>query len=368
MSFAVPQILLRGLCLFLAVCGFAVAPAQAAEPYQVGVYYYPGWSPFTKGAHEPDPWKAIKRFPEREPALGWYDDRKQATIDKQIAWMAEYGIAFAIFDWYWENAKPAPQHSVEAYLRSPARSKVKYALLWANHGKEPRTLAEWDALSDFWIARHLKNPEYLKIDGKPALFIFSPDVLRDQAQVIGWPVGRLLDRARDKARAAGLTGIYFVMGTPANEYWAKAFVRQAGVDALTAYNYHGGVDSDGGKARPVSTSYDELDQGYRSQWKWLLENTQLPYFVPVTSGWDRRAWGGSQPPEHDKSVSTPDSFETHLRAARAAVDAHPAKTRRIVTLCCWNEFGEGSYVEPTKRYGTQYLERVRKVFVDEVKP
>ena len=38
------------------------------------------------------------------------------------------------------------------------------------------------------------------------------------------------------------------------------------------------------------------------------------------------------------------------------------KTLRTGIICCWNEYGEGSYIEPTKAFGMQYLERVKKVF------
>jgi hypothetical protein len=31
-------------------------------------------------------------------------------------------------------------------------------------------------------------------------------------------------------------------------------------------------------------------------------------------------------------------------------------------ICCWNEFGEGSYIEPTQKNGFSYLEKIKKVF------
>jgi hypothetical protein len=31
-------------------------------------------------------------------------------------------------------------------------------------------------------------------------------------------------------------------------------------------------------------------------------------------------------------------------------------------VCCWNEYGEGSYIEPTKMYDLEYLKRIKKVF------
>ena len=113
---------------------------------------------------------------------------------------------------------------------------------------------------------------------------------------------------------------------------------------------------------PISETYDQLDKAYRTQWEWILKNSKLPYFTPMTSGWDKRPWGGSSPAAHDNSVSTPETFESHLRAAKALMDAYPERSKRTGMLCCWNEFGEGSYIEPTKRHGMRYLEKVQDVF------
>jgi len=75
-----------------------------------------------------------------------------------------------------------------------------------------------------------------------------------------------------------------------------------------------------------------------------------------------RPWGGSSYRLHDNSFGTPDEFERHLAAAKLRIDKHAAKTKGMTVICCWNEFGEGSYVEPTKKDGFKYLEKVRKVF------
>lgn len=329
----------------------------------LGVFYYPGWSPYIKGSHEPDPWAAIKPYPEREPLQGWYHDGKRDTLDQQLTWMADYGIDFVAFDWYWENARPAPESAVRAYLLSPERSRVRYALLWANHTSEPRNLTEWDALVDYWIARHLRNPEYFQIDGKPALIVFSADGIRDQAKKIGYPIPVLLDRAREKAKLAGLAGIYFVLCVPATDYWVLEFVPKTGFDAITGYNYHFGIEGNADKRTADSHSFKELDASYQMQWRWILKNSKLPYFLPMTSGWDKRPWGGSgQDPMHDNSMSNPDSFEAHLMTARKMMRAYPEKTKGIGMVCCWNEYGEGSYIEPTKMYDLEYLNRIKKVF------
>jgi hypothetical protein len=284
------------------------------------------------------------------------------TLDKQLSWMAEYGIDFVTFCWYWENGRPKPETAVRAYLNAPSRARISYALLWANHFKSPSTTEEWDDMVEYWLNRHLSNPEYLQIDGKPVMFIFSADFFRDQAKVIGLGPAEMLSRARKAAHAKGLKGIYFVLCVVASDYWVEQFLPISGVDAITAYNYHFGITGSIKTKTRLSHSFAELDNGYRTQWKWILSKSKKPYFVPMTSGWDKRPWGGSKDPLHDNSMSTPDEFEKHLRAGYEMITRNSEKTKNIGMLCCWNEYGEGSIIEPTKSYGFEYLNRVYKVF------
>ena len=45
-----------------------------------------------------------------------------------------------------------------------------------------------------------------------------------------------------------------------------------------------------------------------------------------------------------------------------ATSARPAGGPRILTINCWNEWTEGSYLEPDTVNGLKYLEAVREVF------
>jgi hypothetical protein len=327
----------------------------------IGVYYYPGWSP-VMGLFKPDPWKVIKPYPEREPLLGWYRDDDSKTVNQQLTWMADYGIDFVAFAWYWKDGRSLPETSVRAYLTAPARSHVSYSLLWANHFPSPGSLMEWDRIIETWLDRHMRNPEYLRIDNKPVLFVFSNEFLKSQAKAIGLKPAEMLERARRAAREVGLDGIYFVLCTEASTFWIKDFAKSAGFDALSAYNYHFGMEGDFHTVTRYSHSFTELDANYRMQWNWILKNSQLPYFVPMTSGWDKRPWGGSKDPLHDNSMTTPQEFEVHLRAGYKTIIENMEKTKGIGMLCCWNEYGEGSIIEPTKKNGFEYLQRIREVF------
>lgn len=338
-------------------------PAARAQggPYEVGVYYFPGWRKAPEIINRA-PWDVIRPYPEREPELGWYEDGTDEVTRRQLGWMQEYGVTFVIYDWYWlNNFGVSLNHAVDAYRRSDARQNLKFSLLWANHSDVPSSMEQYDQIVDYWIANYFSSDDYYKVDGKPAVFIFSPGLLDRDAHKFGSNAKALLARAQARAVAAGLPGIYFVAATQALDQPVKEVLPATGYAALSAYNYHSGLSGTDDKRR-MSISYAELADGYAEVWDWMMANATLPYFVPATSGWDKRPWGGSKEPEHDNSVSDPAAFGAHLERARAVLDRHPDKTRRTVVICCWNEFGEGSYIEPTKRYGFAYLEQVRRVF------
>ena len=59
--------------------------------------------------------------------------------------------------------------------------------------------------------------------------------------------------------------------------------------------------------------------------------------------------------------STPERFEAFLRRAKAYVDAHPDQPP-LITINAWNEWAEGSCLEPDSLNGYGYLEAVKRVF------
>ncbi|MGO8899825.1 MAG: hypothetical protein ACLQU5_15965, partial [Isosphaeraceae bacterium] len=71
-------------------------PKPVRGPFEVGVYYFPGWSSATN-------WQPIMPFPERRPVLGWYREGDPELADWQIKWAVEHGITFFAYDWYWSQ-------------------------------------------------------------------------------------------------------------------------------------------------------------------------------------------------------------------------------------------------------------------------
>lgn len=62
--------------------------------------------------------------------------------------------------------------------------------------------------------------------------------------------------------------------------------------------------------------------------------------------------------------STPADFEYALRKAKEWTDKHHKGTK-LITVNSWNEWTEGSYLEPDKTNGYKMLEAVKRVFGEE---
>lgn len=347
-----------GALLALVICGQVLA-----KDFQIGVYYFPGWKSGQKGNGYARPWDEIRPFMEREPLLGWYAEDDPNVMTQQLSWMNQYGIDYVVYDWLWgRDGKPYLTHGVDAYLRAKDKHGVGFSILWSNHTDYTFSKSQLSELFNFWVQRYFTKPEYLKLAGKPVVFIFSADVLNKNAQSLGMSSAELISMADAVARKAGLPGVAFVGGIGGNHGQGFDYSAKSGYAAWSAYNFHGpatkGYDD---KGRRMSHSYAELDQGYRDHWSWMLDKADNTYILPMSSGWDKRPWGGSKDPEHDNSRATPAEFEAHLFAARKAMTEKP-RSNKMGVICCWNEFGEGSYIEPTKKDGFKFLERVKTVF------
>jgi len=335
--------------------------AQSPEPIQklkVGVYYFPGWKEGARGLQFPKPWDRIKPFPQIEPLLGWYPEGEVAVMEQHLQWMTSYGLSYVVFDWYWDGRSTFLEHALNAYFQAPTRAKVPFALLWANHDKEPQSVESFRGMVRYWVNNYFRRPEYFAVGERPVVFVLHGSALEDRARGFGSTTKVLIDQAQAIMREAGLPDIYFVAGSHGVPGFTTGEAKRAGYAGYSAYNYGSGP---GGRP-PVSHDYRELHAAYKAHWDWFMRHADLPYVLPMTTGWDRRPWGGSTDPLHDGSTPTPEQFLAHLAEAKALMQAYPGRTEGLGVVCCWNEFGEGSILEPTKGRQFSFLEAFRSVF------
>ncbi len=337
--------------LHLAKADYVPEPKPVRGPFEVGAYYFPGW----RSAGQ---WQPLRRFPERRPLLGWYREGDPEVADWHIKWAVEHGITFFAYDWYWSQGARQLEHALhDGYFHARYRHLLKFCLLWANHNP-PGTHSPADclAVTRYWIENYFRRPEHLTVDGKPVLIVFSPQRLTEDLGSEG--VRRAFEAMRAECRSAGLSGLYLLacVGDAGQARTAAA----EGYDAITAYNWAGLGMSGSGLFAPFATLLD----GYRCQWEQLRAQSPIPMLLPLSGGWDSRPWHGEN--NLVRYGRTPARFRQHLADAKQFLndrqDASPL--RRFVLIEAWNEWGEGSYIEPHQEFGFGYLDAIRDVFTD----
>lgn len=315
-------------------------PQPVASAFDIGCYYFPRW-------HQLKQWECLYDYPERRPLLGWYQEADPEVTDWQIKWAVEHGIKFFIVDWYWVKGKRQLEHwLLDGYFNARYRDRLKFCLLWANHNPPgTHSFEDFMALTDYWIATYFKRPEYYQIDGKPAVWIFTPRAMR---QDLGGSeaVRRTLDAARERAKAAGLNGIYFV------SCHADAPSVADGYDATSAYNWpaHG--------AQATRWPFSDMVTAHQPAWEQAAK-LGVPHIPCLTDGWDSRPWHG--PGARVRTGRTSQEFGRGLRLMREFMEQHG---QRIGIIEAWNEYGEGSYIEPHVEYGFEFVDQIRQVFCE----
>ena len=343
-----------GPSLGLAKAAYVPEPKPVdTGPYQVGVYYFPGWFDASR-------WTPIQSWPNRKPVLGWYAEGSPEVADWQIKWMLEHGITWIAYDWYWCKGGRHLEHGLhDAFFKARYQHLMKFCLLYANHNP-PNTTSLDDSveLTKYWIENYFRRPNYLRVDGKPVMIIFSPH--RITADVGHENVKPMFDRMDEVCRQAGIPGIYMVACTGGDAAVAEQ-LKQEGYQALSGYNYPG-LDATPAHQRP----YRNLCTTTENVWRQVADARVLKAIPCLAGGWDPRPWHGPDPRMYYPDCN-PKDFLSHLHAAREFLD----KRDRGPHLCiveAWNEWGEGSYIEPHAQYGFGYLDAVRKVFAPQAGP
>jgi hypothetical protein len=143
-------------------------------------------------------------------------------------------------------------------------------------------------------------------------------------------------------------------------------VRDLGFDSVTSYVWLHHV------AMPQqATDYDVVRDGYFGYWDRASQMFSVPYFPNVTMGWDPSPRCDQRDPLDNSGYpftntikdNTPERFRTALEMTKQRLLAQAdGAGPRILNINCWNEWTEGSYLEPDTVNGMKYLEAVRDVF------
>lgn len=342
---------------------------KGAEPTaRVGIYYFGGWA----GALSHSLFTGLPRGPYagREPLFGWRDTTTQ-TMLAQLYWARRSGIDFLNFLWYYrpERAEaPFLNRALANYIALKDHQDVGFAITYTNEPAFVIPRSEWRAIAEQWVTRYFSHPDYVRIAGKPLLFVLEGNsffeqhggAFANQAQGDA-NVNAALEELRQAARARGLPGVFVVTGryTPWNfdwEYFPEPFSGQSW-DAVTQFAYPALPGVTAGE-HPFST----LTNAARAMWDRMATRTDRPYIPAVTVGWDPRPWQQRVDFELYRFWfrRSPAEVTQVVRDAVAWAGRHPQLKvdtgQPLVLLSAWNELGEGAFLIPTRQDGFAYAQ------------
>jgi len=385
------------------VCFATSQTSRSAESRpEVAAYYFPNYHPNPQNSArygtnwtEWELMRAAKpRFPghaqPKVPTWGFENESRPEVMARKISVAAEHGVTAFIFDWYWYGTNRFLERALEqGFLKATNSAQLKFALMWANHDwvelfparadgkREPIyptavTRESFDRISDYVIKNYFSQPNHWKLDGKPYFSIYE---LMNLVKELGGieQTRAALDRFRARTKAAGfpdlhLNAVVWGLKPPPNHPTIKSaadMARALGVDSVTSYCWLHHVYPD----KFPTTDYAEVAAKSEAVWENFRRDLPVPYFPNVSMGWDSS-------PRTEQNVefksrgypytpvlagNTPEEFRKALEKARDFI-ATQKSGPRVLTLNAWNEWTEGSYLEPDTVNGMGYLEAVRAVF------
>lgn len=372
-------------------------PGDAAtKGYDVAAYVWPAyhddprWHEIGLFDHHKGEWEVVQqakpRFKghrqPRKPLWGYQDETKPRVQQQSIVCARNHGVNTFIFDWYWFDGRPFLEDVLDkGFLHARSNEDMKFFLMWANHDAnsywDPRTNDKghtywegevdrptFDTLTAHVIRQYFCHPNYYRIKGCPVFAIYEIGTFIDGLGGIE-QAREALDDFRLRCKEAGLPGIHLMAiawaalpatlsGVPGDDTPSQASTLQAlGFESATNYQWCHLV--------PANCDYEHWSEQGMQYWQ-TADQLGVPYFPHVSLGWDPNPRypndGPAQPCVTDVNAAR---VEECLCEARAYIDAHPEQAP-LVTINAWNEWSEGSCLEPEASDRYAFLNAIRNVF------
>ena len=321
----------------------------------------------------------------RKPLWGYCNEANPDVMQMQIDCAVEHGVNVFIYDWYWYDNRPFLQQCLEnGFMKAKNRDKMKFYIMWANHdvnylwdkrNSDVMDLSsllysgacsaeQFECATDYLIEHYFSEPNYYKIDGKPVLMIYElPNTLKGLGGLEN--TKKAFQRLREKVKAAGFPDLHLQSLIRGNgtknldglssgaEMNLIAAAEELGMDSFTHYQFVSTTD--------IDTTYEEIIPEVQARWDEIHAGTKIPYYPHVSVGWDNNARFIKTFKSRMLRNNTPENFEKMLQIAKEYADKNDVP---LITINSWNEWTEGSYLEPDDLYGYGYLEAIRRTFMD----
>lgn len=300
--------------------------------------------------------------------VGYYDLNNIETFIRQAELAKKYGIYGFCFHYYWFSGKRIMEKPIELFVKHP-EIDIHFCINWANEN----WTALWDggnnqlmyeqSLSDSDYIKFaddfeplVRDERYIKIEGKPLVIIYRPNVWSKEQIVY------FLNELRKEMKRRVGSDIYIML---TNARGFDADVKEWGGDALVEFPPHG-INVFTESFRPKSYINPNFVGEIRnvanfiSERKYMVKHNSEVYFRAALTSWDNSARKATT----NATVYfgfTPETYRQWLEdIIRESKRIHKGD-KDIVFVNSWNEWAEGSHLEPDLKYGYAFLQATRDV-------
>ncbi|PHS36194.1 MAG: hypothetical protein COB07_12670 [Sulfurovum sp.] len=305
--------------------------------------------------------KAIPQFeghyqPRLPGELGYYDLRLIDIQKRQIELAKNYGLHGFCYHYYWFAGKKIMDSPLQKVLDNPELD-FPFCINWANENWTKR----WDGLDQEVILKQEHSPKddiafleaiqsiltdkrYIKIDGKALLMVYRPQLFPDIKETV--------KRWRKHAKKIGIGELYLVL----SHSFDHQDPREIGFDAATEFapnNFQ--VNNLNEEIQTYNSSYEGNAYDYKSAINYSISLKKMEYtkFRSVCPGWDNEA---RKPGKGTSFINTyPSVYSKWLEFILYDTNNNQTKHEKIIFINAWNEWAEGAYLEPDRKFGYAYL-------------
>jgi hypothetical protein len=318
------------------------------------------------------PWnmKSIPMKGNDGPLLGKYDANDDIVQFKHIDWATGHGINV-----FWISSNINSPYEVSVIEHLLFKGGIKVGIMPGPDGKMARggkELPDWaidlnntnnsKILIEIMerIATYTTSSNYFKVNGKPAIYIWDEAAFFNQYNTY-LKIKNIVKDKSDSEPFLIAGNIPSVPIMPTDKYFSYLLqFREKGwqlVDGFTGWIcFHYPLNDPS-----IIENHEQYLPSHIQVWKNFAIQRNKYFIFTVSPGFDNSySWGGPQTP----LLRSPQKFEERLLIELSYLDKGGYKEIRIDT---WNDFGEWSYVEPSRNEGYDYLFKLKDILSNLIK-
>jgi GT2 family glycosyltransferase/glycosyltransferase involved in cell wall biosynthesis len=303
--------------------------------------------------------------PKLPADLGYYDLRNPETQEAQAALARRFGVHGFCYYYYWFDGKKLLNRPIEQMLES-GKPDFPFCVCWANEnwsrnwdGQNKHVLLAQSyspesnrALIHEFI-RMMRDPRYIRHEGKPVLIVYRIRLIPDWLETASmW---------REECRRAGIGDIHLCAVRCGAEP-LDGMPADFGLDAFVMFPPHESFGAD--KRRVVADLLKDFRgqiYGYDEAVDADLKRFDNAYPWPVHRGvmldWDNTARRNVE--ARIFTGASPARFRRWLAGVVEQEGRHNPGDQSLLFINAWNEWAEGTTLEPSQRFGRGYLAAVK---------